>query len=168
MNSVSSLSAAVCARNIFLNFFAENNRFIPVRPILRRNILTDDDQLQQQQQQQSQAVGVVLPSGPIFHDHRPAVGSPLSLRIPDGSAAPTTTIVTKNQAASNRNRKNNLEERLNQIQEYIQITTSLINSVQGEQVSQADYNFFILYKISIFFSSRISNLRDSVEITKIY
>lgn len=96
-----------------------------------------------EQQPQQQAVGVVLPTGPIFHDNqysRTTVGSPLSLRIPDGSAAPAVaTIVTKNQAASNRNRKNNLEERLNQIQEYIQITTSLINSVQGEQVRSTFY-----------------------------
>ncbi|XP_063696045.1 putative uncharacterized protein DDB_G0271606 isoform X2 [Culicoides brevitarsis] len=86
----------------------DTNRFIPVRPILRRNILSDDQQ-QQQQHQQSENHQI---------HHQIATVHPTTPNIQAGTAS--------------RYQKNNIEERLNQIQEYIRITTSLIDSVQGE------------------------------------
>lgn len=47
-------------------------------------------------------------------------------------------------AATRYQKNNNIEERLNQIQEYIKITTSLINSVQGEHVSSSVYFYCYL------------------------
>lgn len=97
--------------------FLDTNRFIPVRPILRRNILSDEQTQQQQQQSQTTA------SGSDNHQihHQIATVHPTTPNIQAGTAS--------------RYQKNNIEDRLHQIQEYIRITTTLIDSVQGEHVS---------------------------------
>lgn len=52
-------------------------------------------------------------------------------------------VTSGNTAISNNSTTANVEERINQIQEYIRITSTLINSIQAEKVR---YNFFFFWQ----------------------
>lgn len=96
-----------------------------MRPILRRNILSDDQAASQQHQQspQQQQQQPHQNTGENHQNHHQIA-----------TVHPTTPNIQAGTAS--RYQKNNIEERLNQIQEYIRITSSLIDSVQGENVSE--------------------------------
>lgn len=57
----------------------------------------------------------------------------LSMRVPDGAPQSSTRNVTSN-TSTNDNASSHFEERLGQIQDYIRITTSLIDSINNEKV----------------------------------
>ncbi|GAB0090190.1 hypothetical protein DMENIID0001_048850 [Sergentomyia squamirostris] len=121
----------------------ENSRFIPVRPILRRNLLHDDlsDQhpLSSGHNLANTAIGVVIPTTPNTVHDTPVRSTADVLgnyqntvhRIPEGNPHIPTNLPPSRQVAI----RGNIEERLSQIQDYIQITSGLINSIRSDKIN---------------------------------
>lgn len=125
----------------------ENTRSCwPVRPIPRRNYLQDAGEAHiagnsaVPPSSANAAIGVVIPTTPnsTLHQQQNQLNEQLlhhnqqllSMRVPDG--APQQT---RNTAASiGTDKSAHMEERISQIQDYIRITTSLIDSINAEKV----------------------------------
>ncbi|XP_058827242.1 uncharacterized protein LOC131687206 isoform X2 [Topomyia yanbarensis] len=168
----------------------DNSRYIPVRPIVRRNLLSESAGTEPGEQHNT-AVGVVIPTTPNsalqtfrlndagsgssaginnlinntgsqkhilnpfqqqqlqqqqqqHHQLSNLRASPLSSRVPDG-ASQNQLNLSKNSNQQQQQQfygggaigggnvsKTNFEDKLNQIQEYIKLTTNLISSVQTD------------------------------------
>lgn len=197
-HSILNLVFSIIPDNLTLQ---ENSRFIPVRPILRRNYLSEDfngdthaaaigvvtpttlgyittatsghngnsianpsdynanqnqtinrnhhnhyqQHIQQQQQQNSRYQQIVInntipkasSSERILHDRGDNSSSNNRSVTPTGV---TRTVAerpasSKRQNNNNSNSKTDYENKLQQIQEYIKITTSLIGSIESEEVN---------------------------------
>lgn len=135
-------------------FFAENfalpentRSCWPVRPIPRRSyhqdaVANEPHSINSLMAPSSgnAAIGVVIPTTPnsTLHQQQNQLNEQLlhhnqqllSMRVPDGAPqqprTPATTFAT--------DKSLHMEERLSQIQDYIRITTSLIDSMQTEKV----------------------------------
>lgn len=134
----------------------ENTRSCwPVRPIPRRSYLQDGASGEVHStgntvvpsssllSSNQAAIGVVIPTTPnsTLHQQQNQLNEQLlhhinnqqllSMRVPDGAPQPTRNPV----AGSFGNDKSaHMEDRLSQIQDYIRITTSLIDSINAEKV----------------------------------
>lgn len=166
----------VCAENISLQ---ENSRFIPVRPILRRNVLHDDlnDPLSGGHNLTNPAaIGVVIPTTPNTVNDTPVRSTPevgQTQRIPDGSGQILQSHLPQRHPAALNERnlssiRGNIEERLSQIQDYIQITSGLISSIRTDKVSFSFFKegtvvgtFVFVHSLGIFEVSREDGERGS-------
>uniref|UniRef100_A0A1L8DN79 Putative cdc7 family protein kinase n=1 Tax=Nyssomyia neivai TaxID=330878 RepID=A0A1L8DN79_9DIPT len=112
----------------------ENSRFIPVRPILRRNLLHDDLDPLSHNLTNPSAIGVVIPTTPNTVHETPRVIQEAN-RIPDGG--PHVPLNQNPRQAINERSlssiRGNIEDRLSQIQDYIQITSGLISSIRTDK-----------------------------------
>lgn len=136
----------------------------PVRPIPRRNFLHDISNGGTDQSHAggtggagtslsaNAAIGVVIPTTPnsTLHQQQNQLNEQLLQqnqhllmhRVPDGAPQPTRNFTAVNNTNNNHpvaiNGDNgsaaNVEERLSQIQDYIRITTTLIDSINNEKV----------------------------------
>lgn len=108
----------------------DNSRFITVRPIVRRNLLHTEMNEPASSNQNNTTIGIVIPT---------------PTQQTNDSLSFTTNRVsdTQSQSSISSQRSNNsnialpprasVEEKLTQIQEYIKITTSLLNSMELEE-----------------------------------
>ncbi|XP_031627624.1 putative uncharacterized protein DDB_G0277255 isoform X2 [Contarinia nasturtii] len=127
----------------------ENTRSCwPVRPIPRRSYLQDavtNNEVHSTgntaaSSSTNAAIGVVIPTTPnsTLHQQQNQLNEQLlhhnqqllSMRVPDGAPQPTRTTVPFNNEKSLP-----MEDRLSQIQDYIRITTSLIDSINVEKAN---------------------------------
>ncbi|XP_055693645.1 uncharacterized protein LOC129796025 isoform X2 [Lutzomyia longipalpis] len=121
----------------------ENSRFIPVRPILRRNLLHDDltDQHPLSHNPANPAaIGVVIPTTPNTVNEAPRLAQEAH-RITEGSSPQIPTNLPARHALNERSLsaiRGNIEERLSQIQDYIQITSGLITSIRTDKSGHAE------------------------------
>lgn len=140
------LKSTVCITENFA--LPENTRSCwPVRPIPRRSYLQDAVAHEAQNANNAAAllstnaaIGVVIPTTPnsTLHQQQNQLNEQLlqhnqqllSMRVPDGAPQPVTRNVT---GPFNNDKSVHMEDRLSQIQDYIRITTSLIDSINAEQ-----------------------------------
>lgn len=98
------------------------------------------------------AIGVVIPTTPnsTLHQQQNQLNEQLlhhnqqllSMRVPDGApqqprnptSATTTTTTSTTATTFNNDKSLHMEDRISQIQDYIRITTSLIDSINVEKV----------------------------------
>lgn len=119
-----------------------------MRPIPRRSYLQDavdansTGNTTMQSSTTNAAIGVVIPTTPnsTLHQqqnqlneqllHHSTINQQLlSMRVPDGAPQPA-----RNATTFGNDKSTHVEERLSQIQDYIRITTSLIDSINIEKV----------------------------------
>lgn len=157
------------------NFSLPGNTW-PVRPIPRRNFLTENGEPIQpingigtgSTSIPNTAVGVVIPTTPnlTLHQHQNQLNEHLlhhnqhmlSMRVPDGApqqvrnTASSNSVITNSTVASIvENISENIATTENKIQDYIRITTSLIDSMNADKVRSFSF-LFILFN-SFFFIS---------------
>lgn len=108
----------------------DNSRFITVRPIVRRNLLHTEMNEPASSNQNNTTIGIVIPT--------PTQQTNDSLSFTSNRVSDT---LSQSSISSQRSNNSNIvlpprasvEEKLTQIQEYIKITTSLLNSMELEE-----------------------------------
>lgn len=97
------------------------------------------------QNQSNTAIGIVIPTQPIQHADPESYSSAFSMpgRVLPRNLSSSSSLSHHNQQSSSRSHQQSLnlpprssvEDKLSQIQEYIKITSSLLNSMQVDDVS---------------------------------
>lgn len=145
----------------FFNWFFADNFSLPentrscwpVRPIPRRSYLQDGVATEAQNSANASAllsantaIGVVIPTTPnsTLHQQQNQLNEQLlhhnqqllSMRVPDAPSQPPRNPITSYSTDKP------VEYRLSQIQDYIRLTTSLIESLNAEKVREMTKNTF--------------------------